>query len=132
MMGTWDGPVLRTRSGVSQSGSISKQFQQIVSGADELPLALDTRETSETEATEAASFLDLTEHGFDRGFAQGIQKTSHRAEQSFAHAHGVLVFRNGRRQRCVGRLHLRIGRDQYLNALEGRVPQTGRIPVSGI
>src|ERR1700680_4260401 len=104
----------------------------MVSGADEFPLALHTGETSETEAAEAASFFDLSEDGFDSRFAQGIQKTSRWAEPSFAHAHGFLVFRNGGWQRCVGRQHLRIGRDQYLSALEGRIPQTGRIPISGI
>jgi hypothetical protein len=56
-------------SGGHEGSAIAEQFQQVVSGTDEFPLALDTSQTPKPEPTKAAHFFNLSEHGFDSCFA---------------------------------------------------------------
>lgn len=56
-------------SGKGQGHAMAEEFQQIVRGADKLPLPTDAREPAKTETTQTPRFLNAAKHRLDRSLA---------------------------------------------------------------
>lgn len=73
-------PLQRVKSGQCGRQRMAKleKLEQVLFGADEQPLALHLRQSPEQELPEAPPLLDLAEHGFHGGHAQGIPRLPRR------------------------------------------------------
>src|SRR6266545_6676736 len=79
------GMLMRPGSGREGAGRRSEQLEQVVSEADEGPLAADLAEAAQPESAKAAPLLDLPEHGFRDGLAPGIHRPARRGLQLAPH-----------------------------------------------
>jgi hypothetical protein len=93
------------------------QFEKIVRGADQFPLAGDFVEASKSEPANAAHFLDLSKDRFDHRFSHSVFLFAGIRCQSLAHPLSLGALGCIAGQSFAGRF--RIGSNQHFDSLQG-------------
>ena len=110
--------------------TMEMQFEKIVGSADQLPLAGDFVEASQSEPANAAPFFDLSKDGFDDRFSHSVFLFAGVRCQSLAHPLSLGAIRCIAGQRFAGRFG--VGSNQHFDSLQGFIVEAVAVPVSTV
>src|SRR5579875_39181 len=102
---------------------MAEQLQQVVSGADQLPLRSHTLQATKPKPPKSSNLLDLSEYRLHNHLALCVELFVWFIRQAFTHSFGFFGMRNLRRQDGVRQLWLAVRRNQHIDRTQASVAQ---------